>query len=208
MFMKSLQFIVPKQIIKYTKATRNKNVLTIKGEELLKVTEVLLNNYTCDVWVKISDNTLLIEIPEFLHAQSITSIALFGKASNLSTATLSAEFNDKPVDGLQKLVQRYVKYLLQAPNSNAFTPGGGGLLSFIGTNTTEDGKNINSRVIDAISATNTLLFDEQAKQQLPLSEKLLGASVLGITAAEPDEVVVSIKITNQAGVTATAAVNL
>jgi len=206
--MKSLQFIVPKQIIKYTKATRNKNVLTIKGEELLKVTEVLLNNYTCDVWVKISDNTLLIEIPEFLHAQSITSIALFGKASNLSTATLSAEFNDKPVDGLQKLVQRYVKYLLQAPNSNAFTPGGGGLLSFIGTNTTEDGKNINSRVIDAISATNTLLFDEQAKQQLPLSEKLLGASVLGITAAEPDEVVVSIKITNQAGVTATAAVNL
>jgi hypothetical protein len=87
--MKSLQFIVPKQIIKYTKATRNKNVLTIKGEELLKVTEVLLNNYTCDVWVKISDNTLLIEIPEFLHTQSITSIALFGKASNLSTATLS-----------------------------------------------------------------------------------------------------------------------
>lgn len=206
--MKSLQFIVPKQIIKYTKATRNKNVLTIKGEELLKVTEVLLNNYTCDVWVKISDNTLLIEIPEFLHAQSITSIALFGKASNLSTATLSAEFNDKPVDGLQKLVQRYVKYLLQAPNSNAFTPGGGGLLSFIGTNTTEDGKNINSRVIDAISATNVLVFDEQAKQQLPLSEKLLGASVLGITASEPDEVVVSIKITNQAGVTATAAVNL
>jgi hypothetical protein len=206
--MKSLQFIVPKQIIKYTKATRNKNVLTIKGEELLKVTEVLLNNYTCDVWVKISDNTLLIEIPEFLHTQSITSIALFGKASNLSTATLSAEFNDKPVDGLQKLVQRYVKYLLQAPNSNAFTPGGGGLLSFIGTNTTEDGKNINSRVIDAISATNTLLFDEQAKQQLPLSEKLLGASVLGITASEPDEVIVSIKITNQAGVTATASVNL
>jgi hypothetical protein len=72
----------------------------------------------------------------------------------------------------------------------------------------EDGKNINSRVIDAISATNTLLFDEQAKQQLPLSEKLLGASVLGITASEPDEVIVSIKITNQAGVTATASVNL
>lgn len=197
--MRSLQFVVPKQIIQYDKVTRKGGTLTITGTNLLSVTEILLNSYSVEVWVKISDTLLLVEVPAFLQGITIESVSLYGKVTNLSNAMLSAEFNDKPVEGLQKLIQRWVKYLLQSPDSNVFNPGGGGLLAMVGTTVTNDNTNIYSRVVDAVNTTNKLVFDEQAGQLLPLAEKLLGATITGITTPSPDEVVVSIKITNQAG---------
>jgi hypothetical protein len=197
--MKSLQFIVPKQVIKYTSASRVKNTIMVKGTDLLAVTEVYLNNYPIEVWVKMTNTLLIIEVPEFLYNQSITSISLYGRVTDLSNASLSIELSDKSVEGMQKLVQRYVKYLLQTPGTNVFTPGGGGLNAMIGTNTTSEGKNINTRIIDAINSTNTLMFDEQANQLLPLSEKFLNASITSVTASEPDEIILSIKLLNQAG---------
>jgi hypothetical protein len=206
--MRSLQFIIPKQIIQYNKVSRKGGTLTVQGTNLLSVTEILLNNYPVDVWVKVSDTLLLIEIPDFLQGVTIQNVSLYGKAINLSTAVLSAELNDKPIEGFQKLIQRWVKYLLQAPNSNVFTPGGGGLLDMVGRTTTDGGANIYSRVVDAVNVTNTLIFNEQTNQLLPLAEKLLGATIIGITTPSPDEIIVSIKITNQAGSATEFSINI
>jgi hypothetical protein len=197
--MTSLQFIIPKHQIKYKTATRKAQLLVLQGEDFLLVDTIEINSLTIKDYIKISDNTIIIQLPSILKNVPLSNIILLGRIKNLSNAVLINELSDTVVEGFQKLIQRYIKYFLQSPNSNIFSPSGGGVLKMIGQTTIDDGQSIISRLSDATKIAKDALIKEQSNLSLPLSEKLLDVQILNITMIADDNVQITKQIINKAG---------
>lgn len=197
--MKALQFIVPKQLIKYDSAKRKKDIVTIQGKNLLNVTSIEINEQTITEYIKISDNIIIAQLPTFLLQQPIEKLILLGPSLNNTNAVLVNELKDKSVSGTQKLIQRYIKIFLQSPNSNYFNKGGGGVLSMIGQTVIRDGQSIITRLLEATKITKEIIFAEQNVSRLPLNEKLLDVQILNIAMNNVDSVQLDKKIITKAG---------
>jgi hypothetical protein len=206
--MNALQFIIPKKQIKYKSANRNGQILILQGENFLEVDKIEINDQVITDYVKLSDNTIIIQLPNILSGVSITSIILLGRVVDLSTAVLVNELSDRIVSGPQKLIQRYIKYFLQSPNSNVFNSEGGGILKLIGQTNIDDDASIVSKLVDATNTAKNAVIREQANSSLPLSEKLLDVQIVDITLLAEDSIQIVKKLLNKAGQTTSFSLNI
>lgn len=156
--------------------------LEIKGEDFRSVERVVINDQSSPEFIIINKKTIYVQIPEAI--QRIKTIeVLSGKFTrSTSSSKLSYELGPKTrkVAGILKLMQLFIKLLLQTPGSDIFNPErGGGLLALVGAMGT--GRGMDSIIGSVSRAVQTTVSQMRSSQinvpGLPLSEQLLSAEV-------------------------------
>ncbi len=199
---------------KITRISNNPPVLKLEGEKFNTATDIIMDGVYCHQWISISDKEILASVPATFSNKTIASIAVVTEELIPNTPNLiffEAGPRVKSVEGIQKLIQNFVKILMQSPSSNKFQAVGGGLLKLSGMNMVSDDRTARSDIINGISrAKNYLLTAQAPNKQLPLAEKLLDVQVLGIAAGDNanTSLVVNLKITNRIGEDATTNVSI
>jgi hypothetical protein len=189
-----------------TKVSSSPPILQVTGEKFESATEVLINSISAQQWVATENDTILVYLPASLSTVPITSVAVITEdfvqnIPNLVYFEIGSKI--QAVEGIQKLIQNFVKILLQSPGSNKFQSVGGGLLKIAGQTLINGGdKTARTDIIDAVTRTKSYLFSAHSKNpKIPLAEKLLDAQVLSITVGEngKTDLIVSLAIKNRLG---------
>jgi len=138
--MVDLQFIEIRDILKLTQvahvAGSNPPTLAVGGVDFNSAQDVLINEVKSPDVIITSSRELLAQIPSGQVGQSIRSVVV---TSNRLTRTdrsfITFGLTDTPgtVDGFTRLIQTFLKIMLQSPGTDAFSPKiGGGLLRAVG----------------------------------------------------------------------------
>lgn len=158
--------------------------LEIKGEDFRNVEAVIINEVNSPEFIIVNQYTIYAQLPKAAQSK-ISNVEVisskFTKTTPSSKLVFAIGNKTKTVEGIQKLMQLFIKWLLQSPGSDIFnTDRGGGLQELIG-------KITDSRRMDGIVGVLTRSIQNTVSQirtaqintpQLPLSERLLSAELI------------------------------
>ena len=156
------------------------------------ISRVSINDYGIDVYTVVSDRILYVPLPTIFETVSIAEmdITLISSKRSATNATTPLRLSFGPtkkvgsVSGIQKLIQHVTKVLLTNAGTNRFAPSeGGSLVRSLSLNLSEENRPaITAALATAISTTEKYILQSQASMtNLPLSERLLSFSLVGIT---------------------------
>jgi len=189
--------------------------LEIKGEDFSSVEEVLINEVTSPEFIIINQFTIYAQLPKAAQ-NKISSVEVISNKFTRTTAASKLSFSignkTKSIEGILKLMQLFVKWLLQSPGSDIFNiERGGGLQEMVGSIT-------DSRRMDGIigvltrsiqNTTNQIRSAQTNMTQLPLSERLLTAELADFDVfSDHMEIRARIKLVSLAGKEAVTALVL
>lgn len=176
------------------------NITSITGQDFQTASELFINEELQRQWIISSNTEILLTYPstkDILTVAILTDELIVNKL-NLTFFELGPQL--KSVSGMPKLIQNFIKLLLQAPNSNKFNTFGGGLLKIPGKTIESTQQSVKTDIITAIDRTKTFLVNKQNKiQSLPLSEKLLDVQVLSMNIDADSNMTVSVLVKNKLG---------
>jgi hypothetical protein len=163
--------------------------IEITGEDFRSVDKVLINEIPSPEFIIISKHKIFAQLPQNTNKISTISIVSGKFTRSTRSSKLDYELGDKTrtVEGLQKLMQLFVKWLLQSPGSDIFNPErGGGLQELVGVISTNRSMGpVLATVTRAVQNTVTQIRTAQARfPQLPLNERLLNAEVIDLDVFE------------------------
>lgn len=189
--------------------------LDIRGQDFNHVDYVLINDVASPSIVVASSTQLVAQLPATEEVAMIRSIvAVSNRLTRTNRSKINFRVNDTPslVDGMERLVQTFLKVLLQTPGSDIFSPkGGGGLLAALGK---QIGKPSSSTIVSdvhlGVTRTRQQMMQLQTKESaLALDERLLYARVLEAKfVANELSLNTKIQIGNQAGKATTLGLGL
>ncbi len=208
--MVDLQVIEMRDILRVTGVTFVPNfspsTLIVHGKDLNEAYEVYINERKSPSVVISSSEILLAQVPETEDGAPIRSIVVISsKLRKIERSKIMFRFGDSPksVDGFERLIQTFLKIMLQSTNTDIFSPKlGGNLLSAVG-------KLIGDPSTQSLT-TDFALSVTRARQQimalqvgdptLNLNERLAFAKVLEVKFV-PNELALlgRIHLGNQAG---------
>lgn len=188
--------------------------IEITGKDFTSVSKVLINSSPSPEFIIVNKNTIYAQLP--ITAVGIKTIEIISNkfTKNNPNSKLEYEIGDKTivVTGIQKLVQLFVKWLLQSPGSDILNPDrGGGLQEMVGNITSSRYMGPVLGVITrAVSTTSSQIRSAQVSAKgLPLDERLLSAEVQGMRIHDQQmEAGVDIKIQSVAGPDAVTSLGL
>lgn len=156
--------------------------LEVIGDDFTSVEEVFVNGALAPEFIIVNGTTMWVQLPEAAQDRIDTIEVVSSTFTAFEQSKLSFKLGDKTkvVDGPQKLMQLFVKWLLQTPGSDIFNPErGGGLQELAGkVTTTKRMEPIMAAVTRAIDLTSKQIKRVQvALPSLPLRERLLSAEV-------------------------------
>ena len=190
---------------KITILSKDPIILAIYGEKFQQARFVFINDIELSTFNIISNTQIQITVPSILPLDQIKTISVLSELFVLDKTNLiyfDLGNTIKSLTGIQKLVQQFIKLLLQSPGTNLFNKdAGGGLLSMIGKNTDGLTQPITSDIVDAVNRTKNYIIAKQSKnKRIPLDERLMDVSVNGISVGS-DKVSVSVNLllTNMTG---------
>lgn len=188
--------------------------LEIKGEDFRSAETIIINDSKAPEFVIVNKQTIYAQIPE--GTKQIRTISIL--SSNFTTTSIASKVTfqvgtkTKTVSGMLKLVQLFVKVLLQSPGSDVFDQDiGGGLQDLIGLITsTKRSDKVLGAISQAVSQTESQIRRAQLDTPgIPLTERLLGATLLDVHMLENlDEARARVQIDNVAGQVGVAAIEL
>lgn len=157
--------------------------LILEGADFTQATEVLINDLPSPEFMIVSDHQIVAQVPSPEVNKVLRKVAVLSeKPSPNRKSLLSFGLGStmKGLQGLERLVQLFVKLLLQTPGSDKFDPGlGGGLYALIGKTFSGDtSKAIQAAAVSSLNRTRDQIIAIQAKNtRLPNDERLLTATV-------------------------------
>lgn len=185
------------------------------GDDFSSVDKVLINDIPSPEFIVISKHKLFAELPDGAQSNISNIQVISSRFTRTNSASmLSFEIGDKTrtVEGVQKLLQLFTKWILQTPGSDIFNPDrGGGLQELAGQAlTTRNMDSIIATVSRAVENTSSQIRSAQIKfPQLPLSERLLAASVIDLDVFEKQmEARLRVSLQSMAGPAAVAEIGL
>lgn len=154
--------------------------LIILGQKLNEASRVFVNDIQAPEFIIASETRILAQVPDSEKNSPIRKISVIAeKPSTSRNSLLSFELGSSfsGLQGIERMVQAFVKLLLQTPGSDKFHPNrGGGLLTLIGRNVTRDGRALQTGVVSAVGRTRDQLVAIQSKNsRIPADERLLTA---------------------------------
>ncbi len=154
--------------------------LIITGEKFNEASRVVINDVDAPEFMVVSSTQILAQIPDSQRTSQLRKLAVLAEQPSITRSSLlHFQFDSfKSIKGLERLVQLFVKLLLQTPGSDKFRPTeGGGLLSAVGKNIARtDGKAIQAAVVGSITRTrDQILAIQAATNRIPADERLLSA---------------------------------
>lgn len=190
-------------------------ILEITGEDFSSVESVFINGEEMTNYIILSKNRMQITLERSLSRalQSIEVISgNFTKTVMASKITFQLGTKTRTVTGILKLVQLYTKWLLQSPGSDIFNPNrGGGVQELIGQVVSSHRiEHLLSALTRAVQTTTNQIRTAQSNStNLPLDERLLEATLLGINKLdERMEIRARVHLVSSAGNEATSALIL
>lgn len=188
--MIDLRIITIKDLLTVTKVRFLPGVLPrsleIQGLRFRQADEVYVNNLPAPEFVAVSDTKLLAQIPDSQSTSLIRAVSVLAtRPSPNRKSVLRFEMGRglATVQGIEKLVQHFIKILIQNPGTDIFAPAeGGGLRGLVGRSVNKDeGRALRSAVVSAASRTRDQVVARQSRTpRLPPDERLLRAEVLGV----------------------------
>lgn len=213
-----LQTISPQEIVNLNQVRvlpGPPRVVAIVGDDFRSVDEVLINQVPSPDVIVLDKNRLLAQVPDSAALDRINDVQVLSKRLTLSDRSqLRIRIGRTPgrVVGIMRLMQLFLKILLQTPGKDIFSPNiGGGALKNVGaTFGAGDGGDIINDFVIAVDNTSRQIIAIQGRNaSLPQDERLLGAKVLHANYNKGmGGIDVSVEITSQAGRAATANVGL
>lgn len=208
--MVDLQVIEMRDVLKVTGVTFVQDfeppTLLVKGQDFNNAYEVYINETLSPSVVISSSTTLLAQVPNAENAVPIRSIVVVSsRLTKTERSKVMFRLGDSPksVSGFERLIQTFLKIMLQSTNSDIFSPNlGGNLLNAVG-------KLIGNPSTQTLTTDFTLAVT-RARQQimalqvgdptLNLNERLAFAKVLEVKFV-PNELALlgRVHLGNQAG---------
>lgn len=156
----------------------------VTGANMRNTYQVFIDEMKCPQVVVVDNTTLLVQAPEQLTMTPRSIIVISNRLTNntgRSRITFGLGDTTHFISGLERLIQVFLKILLQTPGTDAWQPKlGGGVLRAAGK--IGGTARINTIVSDVqlgVERTRQQLISIQANQpQLALSERLLYAKLL------------------------------
>jgi hypothetical protein len=172
----------------------------IRGSGFTYAEEVYINDIRCPSFAILDDSRILAEVPD-LGLYEITNVAvwvyLLNKTGrNKLVPGLGA--SAATVTGMELLIQRFVKYLLSTPLTDAWGSEGGGLQAALRSPTDKQGSSITTSAAIAIATARDYL----GSLDVPADQKLDTLEILNMQ-WNPDELglYIDVVLTNVAGQT-------
>lgn len=110
--------------------------IRVRGSDLANVHELQINESPSPSIVIISGTEVLAQVPEALGDAPIRTVsAISHRLTKTKRSTITFAIGDTPgyVTGRERLIQSFLKLLLQTPGTDAFAPNlGGGVLKAVG----------------------------------------------------------------------------
>lgn len=186
-------------------------VVDLIGEDFRAVDEVLINRISSPDVVIVNKTRLVAQVPDALLNSRILSVSVLSRRLTVSPkSVLRFRISKTPgkVSGILRLMQKFLKILLQSPGTDIFNRGiGGGALVNVGTTfgAHEGGDIVNDLVIAVDTTSRQIISLQSRNPSIPSDERLLSAKIL--TAGfnkEESAVDVAVLITSQSGRSGTA----
>jgi hypothetical protein len=188
--------------------------LEVVGEDFRSVDEVLVNEVKAPEFLIISPTVMWVQLPEAAYSRidSVEVISSLFTASERSRIDFKLGNKTRTVQGPQKLLQLFVKWLLQSPGSDIFNPErGGGLQELAGRVTsTQRLEPVLATITRAVTQTSNQMQRAQVNQpNLPLNERLLSADIASVeVSTQLMEAHVRINLRTLSGESARASIQL
>lgn len=160
--------------------------LDITGQGYSAATSVVINEMPAPEFIVMSDTQIIAEIPSTQANSPIRRVAVYAEKPRPSISSVllfEAGRSVRALHGIERMVQQFVKLLLQTPGSDKFAKDqGGGLLSMVGRNVDpRDKRGIQTVVVSAIDRTRDQMIALQSRvKSLPNDERLLTAEADGV----------------------------
>jgi len=187
--MKDIKVIAIKDILTVNSVTRVPNfsppTLSFTGLKFLQADEVTINDIPAPEFIIVSGTKLLAQIPDSQVSSTIRRVSVFATRpfpDRKSLLRFKIE-NIESLEGLERLVQHFVKVLIQTPGSDAFnSTEGGGILSLVGTTVgRKDTVGLQTTMITAVNRVRDQIVTKQSRiPQLSPDERLLRADTMAV----------------------------
>ena len=188
--------------------------LEVIGDDFTSVEEVFVNEVKSPEFIVINSTTMWVQLPEAAQDRIETIEVISSAFTAFERSRLSFQLGNKTkiVDGPQKMMQLFVKWLLQSPGSDIFNPErGGGLQELAGkVTTTKRMEPILATITRAVNQTAAQIQRVQVAQPgLPLRERLLSAVVDGVNVStQTMEAHIRVRLSTMSGETARTSLQL
>jgi len=190
--------------------------LDVIGQDFRSVDEVLINDAESPDVVVLSKNRLIAQLPDFLQESlDVRSVAVLSRQLTITDRSyLRFRISDAPgvVKGIFRLIQLFLKVLLQTPGTDIWDrKAGGGALKNIGaTFGADEGADIVSDFVIAVDSTARQIIATQGREpRIPRDERLLTSQVISVGYDRNlGALLAKVEITSQAGRAATANLEL
>lgn len=210
-----LQIAVPQEAIRVSQVTTVPGLpvrtLRITGDDFRSADEVLMNEIPAPSFLVLNKGTLLAQVPDALKYGTVTSVSVLSRNLIITPRSfIKFKLGIVPgkTRGILRLMQVFLRLLLQTPGSDIFAPKlGGGALAHLGQSiSTEEGSDVISSFIISVDNTRSQLIQIQGRNQLlPPDERLLSANVLSAGFNKNETAIItSIQLDSQAGASAVA----
>jgi hypothetical protein len=186
----------------------------LKGQDFRTAESVFINEAPAKEFVIVNRSTIYAQLPDGVDGIRTVSVLSsdFTKTSVGSRIEFKLGSKTKKIEGILKLVQLFTKILLQSPGSDIQDPEiGGGLQDMVGfVSSTYRTEPILAALAKAVALTGEQIRRSQlGLSGLPLSERLLSASVLDLHIDRgTDEARCRFQIDSVAGQSAVTALDL
>lgn len=158
--------------------------LDVAGRDFNNIQELRINEVKSPSLVVINSTRLLAQVPETQESMPIRSIvAISNRLTRTDRSIINFRIGDTPrsVDGMERLIQTFLKLMLQSPGTDIFAPKvGGGLIRAVGKQIRNPSSaTLVSDFSLAVARARQQLMSLQANDPtVDLSERLLHARVL------------------------------
>jgi hypothetical protein len=157
--------------------------IRVYGKDFRSVYEVYVNDALSPSVFVITNQEMLVQVPTSLGRAPIRTVqAISNKLTNTDRSKITFRIGDTTsgVSGMTRLVQTFLKLLLQTPGRDIFAwKLGGGLLRTVARQTTRGGGSMVADLTVGVErASRQLMNLQSANSALPLTERLLFAHVI------------------------------
>lgn len=153
--------------------------LYITGSSFDQASSILINDIEAPEYMVLSPSRLLVQVPTSEKDLPLRKLAVLAESPSMTRSSLlhfTVGSALRTLKGIERLVQFFVKLLLQTPGSDKFNKTlGGGLLGAVGKNISKtDTKNIQAAVVGSVNRTRDQILTIQAQNsRIPADERLL-----------------------------------
>ncbi len=188
--MLDIKIITIKDILPVNRVTYVPNFspqsIKVDGQLLLQANEVFINEIPSPEFMVISNSQLIAQVPDSQTKTLIKSVVVHATKPSPDRSSIlhfDAGKTISSIKGVEKLVQYFVKMLLQNPGSDIFNPAdGGGVLGMIGRVVSKkDSNSLAASLVSAVTRTQEQVIARQNKiTRIPPDERLLRAETQAV----------------------------